>query len=148
MFSESPLVIFPWSCSQQFCSRHLEGVGYRGSLKPIVKSTSSTTVWKWQRWSYKYNLEKHLLVHLHKSLIPLVDVGGFLAGIRVIIIRIRCVTFVMSTPLDHFFEDDLIDLTRLGIDDSLREVLVSFTYIRDRNRLVFSKFEIFHHILD
>ena len=78
-------------------------------------------MWRWQGCSYKNNFKKHFLVHLHKFLIPLVDVGSFLAGIRVVIVGSWCITSVMGTPFDHLPEDDLVDLTRLSIDNNMKK---------------------------
>ena len=60
--------------------------------------------------TYKNDLEQHLLVNLHELLVPLLDVGGLLAGVGVIIGGGRRVELVMVAPLDNLLEDGLVDL--------------------------------------
>ena len=56
------------------------------------------------------DLEEHLLVDLHKLLIPVLDVRSLLARIGVIVLRGRWVVLVMSAPLEDFAEDCFGDL--------------------------------------
>lgn len=60
--------------------------------------------------TYKNDLEQHLLVNLHELLVPLLDIGGLLAGVGVIIGGGRRVELVMVAPLDNLLEDGLVDL--------------------------------------
>lgn len=60
--------------------------------------------------TYQNDLEKHLLVNLHKLLIPLLDIGGLLAGVGVVILGRLGVVLVMLTPFDDLLEDRFVDL--------------------------------------
>lgn len=60
--------------------------------------------------THKDDLEKHFLVNLHELLVPLVDIGGLLANIIVIVVGSRRISFVVDTPFDDFLEDSLVDL--------------------------------------
>ena len=63
-----------------------------------------------ERETYKDDLEEHLLVDLHELLVPLLDIGGLLAGVGVIISGGSGIAFVMTAPLDDLVEDGLVDL--------------------------------------
>ena len=56
------------------------------------------------------DLEQHLLVDLHEFLVPLVNVGGLLARVGVVVVGGRRVLFVLATPLDDLAHDWLVDL--------------------------------------
>jgi len=58
----------------------------------------------------KNNLEEHLLVDLHKLLVPFFNVGGLLARITVLIGNRDGVAFMVITPFDDFAEDRLVDV--------------------------------------
>jgi hypothetical protein len=60
--------------------------------------------------AYQDDLEQHLLVNLHELLVPLLNVGGLLAGVRVIIGGGGRVVLVVVAPLDDLLQDGLIDL--------------------------------------
>lgn len=60
--------------------------------------------------TYEDDLEEHLLVHLHELLVPLLDVGGFLAGVRVVILGGLGVVLVVLAPFNDLLEDGLINL--------------------------------------
>jgi hypothetical protein len=60
--------------------------------------------------THEDDLEEHLLINLHELLVPLLDVGGLLAGIGVIILGGGGVIAVMLAPLDDLLENLLIDL--------------------------------------
>jgi len=60
--------------------------------------------------THKDDLEQHLLVNLHELLVPLLNVGGLLAGIGVIIDSGWGVVLMMFAPLDNLLQDRLIDL--------------------------------------
>jgi hypothetical protein len=60
--------------------------------------------------TYKNDLEEHLLVNLHKLLVPLVDVGGLLARVRVIVLGGGRVVLVVGAPLKNLLHDSLVDL--------------------------------------
>lgn len=51
--------------------------------------------------TYQDDLEQHFLVNLHELLVPLVDIGGLLARIGVIIGGSRRVITVVSAPLNN-----------------------------------------------
>jgi hypothetical protein len=56
------------------------------------------------------DLEQHLLVDLHELLVPLLNVGGFLARVRVVVLGRSGVVLVLGAPLEHLLEDVLGDL--------------------------------------
>jgi hypothetical protein len=56
------------------------------------------------------DLEEHLLVDLHELLVPLLNVGGLLAGIGVVILGRRGVVLVLGAPLEDLLKDVLGDL--------------------------------------
>jgi hypothetical protein len=60
--------------------------------------------------TYKDDLEEHLLVDLHELLVPLLNVGGLLAGIGVVILGRRGVVLVLGAPLEDLLKDVLGDL--------------------------------------
>jgi hypothetical protein len=55
------------------------------------------------------------LVNLHEFLIPLLDVGGLLAGVGIIVLSWLGIVLVMLAPFDDLFEDRLVDLGRNGL---------------------------------
>lgn len=59
--------------------------------------------------TYQDDLKQHLLVNLHKLLVPLINVGG-LAAVVVIIGGALGVVLVVLAPLDDLLEDGLVDL--------------------------------------
>lgn len=56
------------------------------------------------------DLKQHLLVDLHELLVPLLDVGGLLAGVGVVVRRGGGVVLVVLAPFDDLLEDGLVDL--------------------------------------
>jgi hypothetical protein len=60
--------------------------------------------------TYKNDLKQHFLVYLHEFLIPLLNVGGLLAGIGIVIGSSLGIILVMFAPLDNFLQDRLVDL--------------------------------------
>ena len=58
----------------------------------------------------KDDFKKHFLVDLHEFLIPLINICGFLARIRVIFVWLGRISAVMFTPLEDLLEDGLVDL--------------------------------------
>lgn len=50
--------------------------------------------------TYQDDLEEHLLVDLHEFLVPLINIRGLFARIRVILVSGSWVSLVMSAPLD------------------------------------------------
>jgi hypothetical protein len=65
--------------------------------------------------TYEDDLKEHLLVNLHEFLVPLVDVGRLLAGIRVIVLRGGRVVAVMFAPLENLLHDRLVDLRAVSV---------------------------------
>lgn len=53
------------------------------------------------------DLEEHLLVDLHKLLVPVLDVGRLLSGVGVVVLGWRGVVLVVGAPLEHLAEDGL-----------------------------------------
>jgi len=83
----------------------------------------------------KDDLEQHLLVDLHELLIPLIDVGGLLAGVGVIILGRSRVVLVMLAPFDNLLEDSVIDI---GNGDLGRHLLISkiIKHVLDQDTLL------------
>ena len=61
------------------------------------------------------DLEQHLLVDLHKLLVPVLDVCGLLAGVGVIVLGRRGVVLVVAAPLEDLAENRLGDLRGGGL---------------------------------
>jgi hypothetical protein len=67
--------------------------------------------------TYEDNLKEHLLVDLHELLIPLIDVGGLLARVGIVIVDGGRIIAVVLAPLNHLSQDRLVDLAGgLAID--------------------------------
>ena len=60
--------------------------------------------------AYKNDLKEHLLVDLHELLIPLLDVGGLLARVGVIVLWCWWIVLVVLAPFDNLLQDRLVDL--------------------------------------
>ena len=60
--------------------------------------------------THKDDLEKHLLVHLHEFLVPLIDVGSLLTRIGVVIVGSDRVGLVVVAPLNDLTENSIVDL--------------------------------------
>lgn len=60
--------------------------------------------------TYEDNLEEHFLIDLHELLVPLLDLGRLLAGVRLVILGLHGVVAVMLRPLDHLPQDSLVNL--------------------------------------
>lgn len=60
--------------------------------------------------TYENDLEQHFLVHLHKFLIPFLDLCGLLPRVRLIVVGLRGIISVVLAPLDDFAENSLIYL--------------------------------------
>jgi hypothetical protein len=72
--------------------------------------------------TYKDDLEEHLLVNLHVLLVPLLNVGGLLARIGVVISGGDWVVLVVLAPFHDLLEDRLVDLVgRISIWQSVSE---------------------------
>jgi hypothetical protein len=56
------------------------------------------------------NFKQHFLVDLHEFLVPLIDIGGFLAGVGVIFVCLGRVSTMMFTPFEDLLEDGFVDL--------------------------------------
>lgn len=56
------------------------------------------------------NLEKHFLVDLHELLVPVLDVGGLLARVGIVVLGWGGVVLVVLAPLENLAEDRLADL--------------------------------------
>jgi len=98
--------------------------------------------------AYKNDLEEHLLVDLHKLLIPLVNVGSLLAGIRVVISRSWRIGLVLFAPLDNLLENGFVDL-ECGISECGAAPSRPRTHVGNRDGLSHGTFaEIVDHVLD
>lgn len=84
----------------------VEVVGSLGNIsrQPAVPTRCASNV------AYQNDLEQHLLVDLHELLVPLVDLGGLLAAIRLLILAGCGVALVMLAPLDDLAQDRFGDL--------------------------------------
>ena len=60
--------------------------------------------------TYEDDLEEHLLVDLHELLIPLLNIGGLLAGVGVILVDNLWVVDVVFAPFKDFVKNRLVDL--------------------------------------
>jgi hypothetical protein len=58
--------------------------------------------------THKDDLEEHLLVNLHELLVPLVNVGGLLPVVVVIIGRLGRIVAVVLAPLNHLAQDRVV----------------------------------------
>jgi hypothetical protein len=56
------------------------------------------------------DLEEHLLVNLHELLVPLLDIGGLLAGVGIVVLGGLGVVLVVFAPFDDLLEDRLVHL--------------------------------------
>ena len=59
---------------------------------------------------YQDNIKEHLLVDIHKLLIPLVDVGAAVPRFVIIFIGCRRIMLMILAPLENFLEDGIVDL--------------------------------------
>ena len=62
--------------------------------------------------TYEDDLEEHLLVDLHKLLIPLFDIGGLLARVGVIVLGCGRILAVLIAPLENLLHYGLVYLGR------------------------------------
>ena len=60
--------------------------------------------------AYEDNLEQHFLVDLHELLVPLLNVGGLLAGVGIVVLGGSGVVLVLRAPLEDLLEDVLGNL--------------------------------------
>jgi hypothetical protein len=56
------------------------------------------------------NLKEHLLVDLHELLVPLLNVGGLLAGVGVLVLLGGRVLLVVVAPFENLAQDSFRDL--------------------------------------
>lgn len=61
--------------------------------------------------TYENNLKQHLLVDLHEFLVPLFDIGGSAATVRLIILCRGGVVAVMFTPFDDLAKHSFVYLS-------------------------------------
>ena len=80
-----------------------------GSLENTSAMTLSTFA---SGCTHKDDLEEHLLIDLHELLVPLLNIGGLLAGIGVVIVGSWGVVLMMLAPLNDLLQDGLIDLVK------------------------------------
>ena len=71
------------------------------SLRSLCRTLKTT---------YKDNLKQHLLVYLHKFLIPLVNVCGLLPRVGIIIVGCLRIGLVVLAPLKNLVQYGLVDL--------------------------------------
>lgn len=76
----------------------------------VVSKAGSLRYETWKGMTHKDDLKEHLLVDLHELLVPLINIGGLLAGVVVIVGRRGGVVPVVLAPLDHFPEDRVVDI--------------------------------------
>ena len=60
--------------------------------------------------TYKDNLKQHLLVYLHKLLIPLLNICSLLPRVGIIIVRCLRIGLVVGAPLKNLVQHCLVDL--------------------------------------
>lgn len=68
------------------------------------------------------DLEEHLLVDLHELLVPLLDVGGLLAGVGVLVLLWGRVLLVVVAPFEDFAQDSFRDLKQNVLVSVRRDV--------------------------
>ena len=78
----------------------------------VLSSTGAEDCGGWG--AYENDLEKHLLVHLHELLIPLLDFGGLFPRVRLIVVSGGRVVAVVLAPLDDLAEDRFRDVRLEG----------------------------------
>lgn len=61
--------------------------------------------------TYEDDLKEHLLVHLHKLLVPLINVGG-LATVVIVIAGTGGIVLVVFAPLDDLLKNGLVNLDK------------------------------------
>lgn len=66
-------------------------------------------------YTHQDDLKQHLLIDLHKLLVPLLDVGRLLAVIGVVVGSWGRVLLVVLAPLENLAEDWLGDLQGLPL---------------------------------
>ena len=64
----------------------------------------------WMESTYQNNLKQHLLVDLHELLVPLLNIGGLLARVGIIIGSSNGVALVVLAPLNDLAENCFVDL--------------------------------------
>jgi len=60
--------------------------------------------------TYQDDLEEHFLIDLHKLLVPIINVGGLLAGVGIVIVDGNGVILVPGAPFNDLLEDLIVDL--------------------------------------
>ena len=102
--------------------------------------------------TYENDLKKHLLVHLHELLVPLLDVGCLLAGVGIVVGSGGWVVLVVLAPLDNLLEDLLVYLwvnASVNCSSKQNEAGRRGTYIGNGNgRLHRTLSYILKHVLD
>lgn len=65
--------------------------------------------------TYKDDLKEHLLVNLHELLVPLLNLGGLAACVRVLVLGLKGVVAVMLAPFNDLPQHRLVDLKARGL---------------------------------
>jgi hypothetical protein len=60
--------------------------------------------------TYQDDLEEHLLIDLHEFLVPLINIGGLLSNIVIVVVGGWRIGLVIGAPFDDFSECRFIDL--------------------------------------
>lgn len=60
--------------------------------------------------TYEDDLKEHLLVDLHELLIPLLNIGGLLTSVGLVVLGLGRIVTVVVAPLYDLAEDGLVDL--------------------------------------
>jgi hypothetical protein len=97
------------------------------------------------KFTYEDNLKQHLLINLHKLLVPLIDIGG-LAAVVVVVAGGWGVILVVLAPFDNLLQDGLINLHRVSVLELNFETAVG-THVGDGNSLA-GITQILKHVLD
>lgn len=79
-----------------------------GSLSRCKVSLRS--LYQMLKTTYKDNLKQHLLVYLHKLLIPFINVCGLLSRVGIVIVGWLRVGLVVDAPLNNLVQHGLVDL--------------------------------------
>ena len=75
---------------------------------------SLTSLYNMLKTPYQNNLKEHLLIYLHKLLIPLINVCSLLSRIGIIIICCLRIGLVVFTPLKNLVQHGFIDLAYMS----------------------------------
>jgi hypothetical protein len=101
-------------------------------------------------WTHKDDFKQHLLIDLHKLLVPLFDISRLLAGVGIVVLCLEGIVAVMIAPLNHLAKNGLVHLKNY-MSVVKKSSIEESTYVRDRNRVLSIDTlitDVFQHVLD